>query len=58
VFGQVPLFFYVTHLFLYAGLGLLLTPGGTSIPEMYLFWLLGLLILYPLCLWYGSFKHR
>jgi uncharacterized membrane protein len=58
VFGTVPLFFYLTHLFLYAGLGLLLTPGGTSIPIMYLYWLIGLLALYPLCLWYGQLKHR
>jgi hypothetical protein len=58
VFGRTPLFFYLIHLFLYAGLGLLLTPDGTSIPKMYPYWLLGLLILYPLCLWYGQFKHR
>jgi len=58
VFGRVPLPFYLTHLFLYAGLGLWLTPNGTSIPKMYPYWLLGLLTLYPLCLWYGQFKHR
>ena len=58
VFGRVPLFFYLAHLFLYAGLGLWLTPNGTSIPKMYPYWLLGLLILYPLCLWYGRLKHR
>ncbi|MBU0703253.1 MAG: DUF1624 domain-containing protein [Chloroflexi bacterium] len=58
VFGQAPLFFYLTHLFLYAGLGLWLTPHGTSIPKMYPYWLLGLLILYPLCWGYGWFKHR
>jgi uncharacterized membrane protein len=58
VFGRVPLFFYLTHLFLYAGLGLVLTPGGTRIVAMVPLWLLGLLILYPLCLWYGRFKHR
>jgi len=58
VFGRTPLFFYLFHLFLYAGLGLWLTPNGTSIPKMYLYWLLGLLILYPLCLWYGKLKHR
>jgi hypothetical protein len=33
-------------------------PNGTSIPIMYPFWLLGLLILFPLCLWFGKFKHR
>ncbi|NIO70356.1 MAG: DUF1624 domain-containing protein [Anaerolineae bacterium] len=58
VFGRTPLFFYLAHLFLYVGLGLWLTPGGTSIPKMYPYWLLGLLILYPLCLWYGQLKHR
>ena len=58
VFGRAPLFFYVLHLFLYAGIGTLVAPHGTSIPLMYPFWLLGLLILFPLCLWYGRFKHR
>ena len=58
VFGQAPLFFYVLHLFLYAGLFLLLTPEGTSLLLMYPVWLLGLLILFPVCLWYGRFKHR
>ncbi len=58
VFGRAPLFFYLTHLFLYAGLGLWLTRDGTGIPQMYPYWLLGLLIMYPLCLWYGQLKHR
>jgi uncharacterized membrane protein len=63
VFGRVPLFFYVLHLFLYAGIAhaliaCALTAEGTSIPVMYLFWLLGLLILFPLCLWYGRLKQR
>ena len=58
VFGQASLFFYLIHLFLYARLGLWLTPNGTSIPAMYPYWLLGLVILYPLCFWYGQLKHR
>ena len=58
VFGRAPLFFYTVHLFLYAGIGWLFTPRGTSIPAMYPFWLLGLLILYPLCLWFGRLKQR
>jgi uncharacterized membrane protein len=58
VLGRVPLFFYLTHIFLYAGLGLGLTPDGTSIPRIYPYWVLGLLILYPLCLWYGQLKQR
>jgi hypothetical protein len=58
VFGRAPLFFYVLHLFLYAGLGLWFAPRGTSLPVMYLFWLAGLLLLYPLCRWYARFKNR
>ncbi|MBN1583702.1 MAG: DUF1624 domain-containing protein, partial [Anaerolineae bacterium] len=58
VFGRAPLFFYLIHIVLYAGLGHLLTPKGTSIPLMVPFWLLGLLILFLPCLWYGRFKHR
>lgn len=58
-FGRVPLFFYLAHLFLFAGLGLMLTPEGTTIPRMYPYWLLGLVILFPACLWFGRLKrHR
>ncbi|MES0361611.1 MAG: heparan-alpha-glucosaminide N-acetyltransferase domain-containing protein [Anaerolineales bacterium] len=59
VVGRVPLFFYVTHLFLYAGIAYWLVPaGGTSIPGMIPYWILGILILYPLCIWYGKLKHK
>ena len=50
VFGQAPLFFYVLHLFLYALPGRFFTPAGADYGVMILFWLLGLAILYPLCL--------
>ena len=57
VYGRVPLFFYVLHLILYAVLGWLLARNGTSLERMLPIWLLGLVVLYPLCLWFGRLKH-
>ncbi len=58
VFGRTPLFFYVSHLFLYAILGRWLTPAGTTIPAMVPYWFLGLVVLFPLCSWYATFKQK
>jgi uncharacterized membrane protein len=58
IFGRSPLLFYVLHLFLYAGIAHLVAPQGTSIPLMLPFWLLGMLILLPICYWYGRYKQR
>jgi len=58
VFGQVPLFFYVVHLYLYLGLGYLFSPAGTSILKMIPLWIFGLAILYPLCIWYKRLKRK
>ncbi len=58
VYGRAPLFFYAAHLFLYALLGRILTPRGTSIPAMLPLWLLGLALLYPACNWYRRLKQR
>ena len=57
IIGRVPLFFYLAHLYLYGVLGLLLKPYTISIPGMIPFWLLGLVVLLPLCALYGRFKH-
>lgn len=56
VFGTAPLFFYLAHLYLYGFIGRTFFPQGTGIPAMYPYWILGLVILYPLCLLFGRFK--
>jgi uncharacterized membrane protein len=58
VFGRASLFFYLMHLPLYCILGRLLAPKGTSIAAMYPYWLLGLVILFPLCWGYRRLKER
>jgi uncharacterized membrane protein len=58
VYGRAALVFYILHLYLFGILGLFFAPQGTGIPLMYIFWLAGLIILYPVCLWYGKFKSR
>jgi uncharacterized membrane protein len=58
VYGRVPLFLYLTHLLLFAMLGRLVTPTGSSYLVMYLIWLLGLAILYPLAQMYSDLKAR
>jgi uncharacterized membrane protein len=58
VFGRSALVFYIFHLYVFGIIGLLFAPQGTGIPLMYVFWLGGLMLLYPLCLWYGRFKSR
>ncbi|MBN1147117.1 MAG: DUF1624 domain-containing protein [Anaerolineales bacterium] len=57
VYGGVPLFFYISHLYLYALVGQWLNPAGVGILRMLPFWLFGLALLFPLCWWYGNFKH-
>lgn len=55
VFGRAPLFFYVVHLYMYSLAGFAY-PGATSLYAMYPVWILGLVALYPACVWYSRFK--
>ena len=57
VFGKAPFFFYLAHLWLYALISLLF-PYGLDFPGMYLVWLIGLVLLYPLCKWFIRFKGK
>jgi uncharacterized membrane protein len=68
-FGQVPFFFYVAHIYLIHALavatGFAMTGALASRPELglslasvYPIWLLVLVLLYPLCLWFGELKER
>ncbi len=58
IYGRAPLVFYIFHLFIYAGLGYLFFPSGSSIPAMLPLWIVGLLILFPFCAWYAQFRNR
>ena len=62
-FGRVPLLFYNAHLWLYATVPALLSNfNGYSLAYGFAIWLVGLLILYPLChgyvVWHSSGKFH
>jgi uncharacterized membrane protein len=69
IFGQVPFFYYVVHIYLIHALavvvGLAMTGTIVSNPEVglnlagiYLVWLLALVLLYPVCRWFAGLKER
>jgi uncharacterized membrane protein len=72
VFGQVPFFFYVAHLYLIHALALLAallvfgagliplrqTEAGLALPGVYFVWLIVLLLLYPVCRWFADLKAQ
>lgn len=69
IFGRVPFFYYVVHIYLihllavvtaFARTGdLLRMPDiGLSLSGVYLVWLLVLVLLYPICRWFSELKSR
>jgi uncharacterized membrane protein len=69
VFGQVPFFFYVVHIYLLHTLavaaGFAMSGTLASNPEIglglagiYLVWLVAVVLLYPLCRWFAGLKAR
>lgn len=69
VFGQVPLFYYVIHIYLIHLLAVatafLMTGDIVRTPELgfsllgvYLVWVLVLIMLYPICRWFADLKSN
>lgn len=73
LYGRVPLFFYILHLYLIHGLALIIslwqgydiesfldhnTSYGFGLPVVYGVWALIILLLYPACFWFAGIKRR
>lgn len=57
VYGRSPLFFYLSHIYLYLVIGLFF-PKGLNLLTFFPLWIAGLLILYIPCKKYGCYKKN
>ena len=57
VFGQSSLFFYFAHIYTFVLMSKFV-PHSFPLINMYLLWLLGLLILFPICKYYLKLKSQ
>jgi uncharacterized membrane protein len=58
VFGRTPLFFYIIHVHLLAAAAWVLNlHRAFGLIESYIATVVALLVLYPLCRWYGRLKQ-
>jgi len=80
VYGRVPLFYFIIHLFLIHSLMFVMlclqgfrgkdmlfgafnngrpkTGGGVELYAIYLIWISVVIVLYPVCKWYGKYKSE
>ncbi|MBL8220242.1 MAG: DUF1624 domain-containing protein [Bryobacterales bacterium] len=56
VFGQTPLFFYLAHFYLLMCAGLVFFREAGSLEQAYVGWAIVLIVLYPACRKYRTFK--
>ena len=59
VFGQVALFFFVIHVYLYGAYPVLSgTLAGYTLQTTCVAWVVGLVVLWPICAGYGGLRRR
>lgn len=62
IFGQVPMFFYIVHIYVVQVLYILYKHWvGVDLPHVIYLWIISLLLMHPLwvaCRWYGDIKRK